>query len=62
MGKSGYVDTKLKNKQIIILWQPFLVLWRHNLSSIIYFLLHNCLRWNKSIHCFVHLHCLFLVV
>ena len=37
------------------------VLWRHNRSWIVYFLLHN-LRWNKSAHCSVHLHCLFLNV
>jgi len=33
--------------------QPFLI---------IYFLLRNCLRWNQSIHCSIHLHCLFLIL
>jgi len=54
MGKSGCPCTKLKNKQNVS--------WRHNLSSIICFLLHICLRWNKSLHCSVHLHCLFLIL
>jgi len=46
-------STKLKNKHK--------VLWRHNLS-LIYILLHSCLRWNKSVHYSVHLHCSFLIL
>jgi len=35
---------------------------RHNRSWMISFLLRNCLRWNKSTHCSIHLHCLLLIL